>query len=93
MDKKQLVIISAVMLSSLLSFNFVFAEDGTYNAFITNTGGTYIGTALVEGELITAVTWSGGQQIFDPGIQVVDGDASGLDSDGRPISIELEDYY
>ena len=92
MNKKQLIVALAILTFNLLFCSFLFAEDGTYDATVTTDSGTYSVLAEVEDGEVTQVHWPNGGDMSVSGAEISDGEASGVNSRGDSISIELEDY-
>jgi len=90
LKKRYYIIVLAIM---LLCCNFACAEDGNYDAFVTNNDGTYSASVVVESNKVTIVRWPQGGFTLVSTEEIVDGVAKGTDSDGNPISIEVQDYY
>ena len=82
-----------MLVSMLLLSNFACAEDGNYDAFVTTKDGTYSASVVVESGKVTMVRWQRGVNTIVSTAEIVDGVANGTDSDGNPISIEVQDYY
>lgn len=70
----------------------VFAEDGTYDAIVTTDSGSYTVPVEVEGGEVTSVHWPNGGDMTVSGAEISDGEASGINSNGDFIQIEIDDY-
>jgi len=69
-----------------------FAEDGTYDATVTTDSGTYAVPVEVEDGEVTQVHWPNGGDMSASGADIVDGQASGVNSNGDSVDIEVDDY-
>jgi len=78
-----------------LSFsNVSYAEDlqdGTYDATVTTSSGTYTVPVEVEDGEVTHVEWPNGGNMTVNGAEVDDMEASGYNSRGDWVQIEIED--
>ena len=78
-----------------LSFSTVsYAEDlqdGTYDATVTTSSGTYTVPVEVEDGEVTHVEWPNGGNMTVNGAEVDDMEASGYNSRGDWVQIEIED--
>lgn len=91
MNKKQLIT-ACIIVVSLLIISSVFAEDGTYDATVRTDSGSYSVPVEVEGGEVTQVHWPSGGNMSVSGAEISDGEATGVNSRGDSVSIELEDY-
>jgi len=92
MNKKQLIVAWVTIVLSLLFYSFLVAEDGTYDAVVTTDSGSYSVPVEVEDGEVTQVHWSNGGDMSVSGAEISDGEATGVNSRGDSVSIELEDY-
>ncbi len=77
----------------LLALPFpVSAEDGTYDATVTTDSGSYSVPVEVEDGEVTIVHWPNGGDMTVSGAEISAGEATGVNSRGDSVSIELEDY-
>ncbi len=66
-------------------------EDGTYDATVTTDSGIYPVPVEVDGGEVTYVHWPDGGDMTVSGADIDDnGEASGLNSRGDSINIEIE---
>jgi|SRR3989338_4879864 len=72
--------------------SFICSEDGTYDATVTTDSGSYSVPVEVEDGEVTQVYWPNGGDMTVYGGEISDGEASGTNSRGESVSIELEDY-
>ncbi len=70
----------------------VCAEDGTYDATVTTDSGSYTVPVEVEGGEVTYVHWPNGSDMHVYGTEIEDGEASGYNSRGESVTIELDGY-
>ena len=68
-----------------------YAENGTYNATVTTNSGTYTVPVEVEGGEVTEVHWPNGGDMTVDGAEIDSGEASGYNSRGDYISIEIDE--
>ena len=80
-------IIIFVFLSSICH-----AEDGTYDATVTTESGTYTVPVEVEDGEVTYIHWPNGGDMSVSGAEIADGEATGTNSKGETVQIELDDY-
>ncbi len=86
MRKIIILLICFVFLTS-----FVFAEeDGTYDATVTTSSGSYTVPVEVENGEVTIVHWPNGGNMHVYGATVEDNSATGSNSRGDSIDIELD---
>jgi type 1 fimbria pilin len=90
MNKKQLIV--GLILILLFSYFPVFSEDGTYDATVTTDSGTYTVPVEVEDGEVTEVHWPNGGDMSVSGAEISDSEATGVNSRGDSVTIELEDY-
>lgn len=69
-----------------------FAEDGTYDATVITDSGTYTVPVEVEGSEVTYVYWPNGGNMHVYGADIEDGFASGTNSRGDFVNIEIDGY-
>jgi hypothetical protein len=92
MNKKYFAIALLIVFCGLLFCRPIFAQNGEYGAYVTTKDGTYSGTAIIEyGQVIMVRLEQGNIAVLDA--KVINGAAEGKDTDGNPISIEIQDYY
>lgn len=72
--------------------SFACSEDGAYDATVTTDSGSYSVPVEVEDGEVAQVHWSNGGDMTVYGAEISDGEASGTNSRGDSVSIELEDY-
>jgi hypothetical protein len=68
-----------------------YVENGTYNATVTTNSGTYTVPVEVEGGEVTEVHWPNGGDMTVDGAEIDSGEASGHNSRGDYISIEIDE--
>jgi len=71
---------------------FAFSDDGTYDATVTTDSGSYSVSVEVEDGEVTQVHWPNGGDMSVSGAEISGGEATGVNSRGDSVSIELEDY-
>lgn len=101
MNKKQSTVVCLTLIL-LLIMSPVFAEDGsydstiadggTYDATVTTDSGSYSVPVEVESGEVTQVHWPNCGNMTVSGAEISAGEATGVNSRGDPVSIELEDY-
>lgn len=92
MNKKRIVLVCLYLSLSLLFYNLSFAEDGTYDATVTTDSGSYSVPVEVDGGEVTQVHWPNGGDMTVSGAEISDGEASGVNSRGDSVNIQLDDY-
>lgn len=90
--RKATPIIICYYLLLLILPSFAFSDDGTYDATVTTDSGSYFVSVEVEGGEVTQVHWPNGGDMSVSGAEIIDGEATGVNSRGDSVSIELEDY-
>jgi hypothetical protein len=89
MNKVYLVIVSVLLTWA----SFCLAEDGTYDAVVTTDSGSYTVPVEVEDGEVTSVDWPNGGDMTVSGAEISDdGEATGYNSRGETVQIEIEDY-
>lgn len=79
--------------SFLIVLSDVFAddlEDGTYDAVVTTDSGSYTVPVEVENGEVTHVEWPNGGNMTVRGADLYDGSASGYNSRGDSVDIEID---
>lgn len=79
----------------LILFGFaccLYAEDGTYDATVTTSSGTYTVPVEVEDGEVTHVHWPNGGDMSLSGADISGDEADGVNSRGDSIHVELDDY-
>ena len=66
-------------------------EDGTYDATVTTNSGSYTVPVEVEDGEVTYVHWPNGGDMHVYGGDIEDGSASGANSRGDSVDIEIEE--
>jgi len=85
--------ISSILILLLIILpSFVYSEDGTYDATVTTNSGSYSVPVEIEGGEVTQVHWPNGGDMSVYGGEISGGEATGFNSRGDSVSIELEDY-
>ena len=67
------------------------APDGTYDATVTTSSGSYSVPVEVEGGEVTHVEWPNGGNMSVSGAELENGEASGTNSRGEAVDIEIDD--
>jgi hypothetical protein len=67
------------------------ADDGTYDAQVTTDSGTYSVPVEVEDGEVTQVHWPNGGDMNVEGGDLDGGEASGINSRGDIVNIEIDD--
>ena len=75
----------------LVSLTAYGTEDGTYDATVRTDSGTYTVPVEVEDGEVTHVHWPNGGNMTVHGADIEDGEASGHNSRGENIDIEIEE--
>ncbi|OFW89293.1 MAG: hypothetical protein A3B66_00465 [Alphaproteobacteria bacterium RIFCSPHIGHO2_02_FULL_46_13] len=65
-------------------------DDGTYDAIVTTDSGSYTVPVEVENGEVTHVEWPNGGNMSVRGADLYDGSASGYNSRGDSIEIEID---
>lgn len=65
-------------------------EDGTYHATVSTPSGTYTVPVEVEDGEVTHVEWPNGGNMSIHGADINDGEASGYNSRGDSVQIEID---
>lgn len=65
-------------------------EDGTYDATVTTSSGSYKVPVEVQDGEVTHVEWPSGGNMSVNGADIQDGEASGYNSRGDSVDIELD---
>lgn len=65
--------------------------DGTYDATVTTPSGTYTVPVEVEDGEVTHVNWPNGGNMSVSGGELEDGEASGYNSRGDSVDIDIEE--
>ena len=86
------IILTVTIVSLLILSTRVFADDGTYNATVTTDSGSYTVPVEVENGEVTIVHWPDGGDMNVYGAEIEDGEASGTNSNGDIINIQIDDY-
>ena len=82
-----------LLIGCLLLFgsnSFVLAEE--HDATVTTNSGSYTVPVEVEDGAVTYVYWPNGGNMNVYGAAIEDGQASGYNSRGESVDIELDDY-
>ena len=87
--KKLIYLFVAVM---CISGCVVLAEDGTYDATVSTDSGSYSVPVEVENGEVTQVHWPNGGDMTVSGADISGDEATGVNSRGDSVTIELEDY-
>lgn len=66
-------------------------EDGTHDATVTTSSGSYTVPVEVEDGEVTTVYWPNGGDMSVRGADLDDNEASGFDSRGRSVDIEVDE--
>ena len=66
-------------------------EDGTYDAVVTTDSGSYTVPVEIEDGEVTYVHWPNGGDMTLFGAEIIDCEATGTNSRGDSITIEVED--
>ncbi len=69
---------------------FAEIEDGTYDATVTTSSGTYSVPVEVEDGEVTHVEWPNGGHMSVDGAEIEDSEAEGYNSRGDLIEIEID---
>ena len=80
-----------LVLSPLMSFAEDDIEDGTYDATVSTDSGSYTVPVEVEDGEVTHVDWPNGGNMHVYGADIEDGSASGTNSRGDWIDIEIDE--
>jgi hypothetical protein len=67
------------------------ADDGTYDADVTTSSGTYSVPVEVESGEVTHVDWPNGGAMNVDGADLENGEASGTNSRGEAVDIQIDD--
>lgn len=92
MNKKRKLIIPGFIIGALLICSVAFSEDGTFDATVTTDSGSYSVPVEVEGGEVTYVHWSNGGDMTVSGAEISGGEASGTNSRGETVSVQIDDY-
>jgi len=77
----------------LIWVSFCLAEDGTYDAVVTTDSGSYTVPVEVEDGEVISVDWPNGGDMTVSGAEISDdGEATGYNSRGETVQIEIDDY-
>jgi hypothetical protein len=76
---------------SLISYTAYGIDDGTYDATVTTKSGTYSVPVEVEDGEVTTVHWPNGGNMRVNGADIEDGEASGYNSRGDSVDIEIDE--
>ena len=68
-----------------------YVGDGTYDATVTTSSGTYYVPVEVEDGEVTEVHWPNGGDMTVDGAEIDDSEASGYNSRGDYVDIEIDD--
>lgn len=83
------------LLTMLLIFSPAFAEtdlqDGTYDATVRTSSGSYTVPVEVENGEVTAVEWPNGGNMSVRGADIDGREASGVNSRGDRVQIEIDE--
>lgn len=79
-----------LILALVLLAGPAWAEE--YDATVTTSSGTYTVPVEVEGGEVTEVHWPNGGDMTVSGADIDDGEASGINSRGDSVQIEIEGY-
>lgn len=82
--------LAAVTLLSAPAFSEE-VDDGTYDATVTTSSGTYTVPVEVEDGEVTEVHWPNGGHMNVVGGELDDGAASGSSYDGRWVDVEIDE--
>jgi hypothetical protein len=66
--------------------------DGEYDATVQTSSGTYTVPVEVESGEVSSVHWPNGGNMSVRGADIYDGSASGYNSRGDRVNIEIDDY-
>jgi len=66
-------------------------EDGTYDAEVETDSGTYSVPVEVENGEVTEVHWPNGGDMSVQGADIVGGEATGTNSRGDSVQIQIDD--
>lgn len=66
-------------------------EDGTYDATVTTSSGTYTVPVEVEDGEVSHVQWPNGGNMSVNGAEIEDNEASGYNSRGDYVEIEIDE--
>jgi len=92
MKKIFILFVMFLLIPSLVGFSEDDAiEDGTYDATVTTDSGSYTVPVEVEGGEVTYVHWPNGGNMHVYGADIEDGSASGTNSEGDSVDIEIEE--
>lgn len=80
-----------VLLIPFVFISFVGADDGTYDAYVTTSSGTYTVPVEVEDGEVVGVQWPNGGTMSLDGAELSDGQAEGTNSKGDWVSVEIDD--
>lgn len=86
-----LLIIQILLLTSFTNLSFAQVEDGTYDATVTTSSGSYTVSVEVEDGEVTTVYWPNGGDMSLSGAEISDLEASGYNSQGDYVDIEIEE--
>jgi hypothetical protein len=89
--KKTPVLVLVFLVGLVGLINNAKAEDGTFDAVVTTNSGSYTVPVEVEDGEVTHVYWSNGGAMSVDGAELDDNEASGTNSRGEPVSIEIDD--
>lgn len=90
MCKLRILVISGMLLLPVQAFAQESIEDGTYDAVVTTDSGSYTVPVEVEDGEVTHVEWPNGGHMSVDGADLDDGYASGTNSRGDYIDIEID---
>ncbi len=79
------------ILLTLLPISAFAVEDGTHDAVVTTDSGTYTVPVEVEDDEVTEVHWPNGGNMHVYSGEIDDGEATGYNSRGDSIQIELDE--
>jgi len=68
-------------------------EDSTYDATVTTDSGSYRIPVEVEDNEVTSVHWPNGGNMHLYGAEIDGDEASGYDSRGNKVKVELDDLH
>ena len=66
-------------------------EDGTYNATVSTSSGSYTVPVEVENGEVTHVEWPNGGNMSVRGADINEGEASGYNSRGDRVDIQIDE--
>jgi hypothetical protein len=86
-----LILSSFLLLYPCVAIVALAVEDGTYDAEVQTDSGTYSVPVEVENGEVTEVHWPNGGNMHVEGAEIENGEATGTNSRGDSVQIQIDD--